>query len=75
MYIVHMRFKTPDKYGCHSYARENESFSKLLQTAEEMRSQYNDVPVESIDIIDSVKPLEGQGCFQGTVIASLRVIK
>lgn len=75
MYIIHMRFKEPDKHGWHSYTRENESFAKLLETAEEMRSEYSDVPIESIDIIDSTEPLKGIGCFQGTVIASLRTIR
>ena len=72
MYIVHMTFKDPTKW---SSSREDESFSKILQAAEEMRAEYHDVPIKSIDIIDSKKPLEEPWCFQGFVVASLRVIK
>lgn len=75
MYIIHMTFKEPEKHGWHSYTREDESFAKVLQIAEEMREEYSDVPIESINIIDSPKPLEGMGCYQGFIIASLRVIK
>lgn len=74
MYIIHMKFKIPDKGGW-SDIRENESFSKILQMAEEMRAEHYNVPIESIDVINSTKPLEGYGSYQGYVVASLRTVK
>ena len=74
MYIAHLRFREPDKHGRHSYTRENENFSKLLQVAEEMVAEYKGTPIESLDIINSAKPLNN-GCYQGFVVASLRTVR
>lgn len=72
MYIIHMKLKTTN--GFNSYYNEHNNFSKALQLVEEMREQHKNDLIDSIDIIDSAKPLD-HGCFKGFVIASLRTIK